>query len=229
MGYDGNAGGGEWRMTSAVHYAPADVGLSIRNRQASTGQVFAPVSYLADWLRSMFESSGGTPNMRLIESCQMTGSFGLEIARHPDVSSEAPVQSSAELVSAVKAGFGLSIQETASVLRVSRPTVYAWIRGDTKVQTAHLRRLRTLAEIAGASAARGVPELHDAGRGGSLLSLLQAANLDTHEIGLRLGQAQNSGRGKSHLDKRLKALNISTSQSYDNYASIVGPAVMEED
>lgn len=54
----------------------------------------------------------------------------------------------AEVVATVQAAFQLSITELASVLKVERPTVYAWMSDSANPQQRNLRRLETLDGLA---------------------------------------------------------------------------------
>ncbi len=47
----------------------------------------------------------------------------------------------------IRAHFGLNMSEFASVARVSRPTVYAWLRGETQLQQGHADRIACLARL----------------------------------------------------------------------------------
>jgi DNA-binding transcriptional regulator YiaG len=57
-------------------------------------------------------------------------------------------ESPEELVAKIRAAFSLNIKETASVLRVERPTIYAWLSGESKPHHANILRLQLIARLA---------------------------------------------------------------------------------
>lgn len=109
-----------------------------------------------DWIRSTF---GSSPVLLLMgESShpfRMTGwhldELDLEgmgpLEDDIDEISKGPVLPS-EMLGAVRSVFSLTMTDLAYALRVERPTVYAWLRGDAHPQRANWERLMALWRLA---------------------------------------------------------------------------------
>ncbi len=89
------------------------------------------------------------------------------------------------VLTSIRAYLGLNMTEFASVSRVSRPTVYAWLRGETQPQDHHADRIRCLEKIARHAARVALqpvkPYLHQELSSG--LSLYQMLLREQIEIG----------------------------------------------
>jgi hypothetical protein len=103
----------------------------------------------------------------------------------------------------IRAYFGLNMTEFASVSRVSRPAVYAWLRGETQPQDVHAERIRCLAKIV-RHAARVTPQpvrqyLHrELSSGLSLYQMLLREQIEEGEVRTALAEiseAMASARG----------------------------------
>lgn len=98
------------------------------------------------------------------------------------------VRKSTEYLRTLRAGFGLSLARTSTILRVSRPTVYSWIAGEALPRTSNRKRLIALAGLAtfwNEQSNRALFEILDTTTqsGAQLVSLLSRKSL--HEIDLR--------------------------------------------
>lgn len=102
-------------------------------------------------LRSFLERHTGADTLRLLVSVhEGSGSSVLVRSEHP---SEASPNSSSELVveealGYIQAGFGLTITSLAAILRVERPTVYAWLRGSSTPTASNLERISQIHSLA---------------------------------------------------------------------------------
>lgn len=92
-------------------------------------------------------------------------------------------------ISTIKFNFSLPVSHLADVLRVSRPTVYAWLDEEIeiRIQAFHQRRIEQLASYAElwwarASGRRFPKELFDSSFGSMLLDLLKAEILNDQLI-----------------------------------------------
>jgi hypothetical protein len=83
--------------------------------------------------------------------------------------------------------FSLNLSDTAAVLRVSRPTVYAWLRDDSEPQAHNIRRIDRLYALAkewremspAPLGSYAWPTIHE---GASILGLLSEADLNESAI-----------------------------------------------
>jgi hypothetical protein len=92
-----------------------------------------------------------------------------------------------EKLSYVQDQLSLNLSDTAAVLRVSRPTVYAWLRNDSKLQAHNIRRIDRLYAMAAewrglCSAPLGRYVRRIVHNGSSILDLLSEANLNESAI-----------------------------------------------
>lgn len=83
----------------------------------------------------------------IVYACAGSGST-LRATRSPVTAVPAPVRDPAEALSAIQSTFGLSITALAGVLRVERPTVYAWLRATSSPTPTNRERLEKLADLA---------------------------------------------------------------------------------
>src|SRR6266581_707295 len=105
---------------------------------------------------------------------------------HRQQSLELKVRSVSDQVALVKAAFGLSISQLADVLRVKRPTVYAWFEseaGPESLRGANRERLARLCKLADEwnEQSKKSPQKYlssNLAGDGSLLTMLSAAMLD---------------------------------------------------
>ena len=59
-----------------------------------------------------------------------------------------PIVSNAERVRFIRHAFSLNNKQMADVLRVSRPTVYSWMNGETSIHSAGQQRVNMIYELA---------------------------------------------------------------------------------
>jgi transcriptional regulator with XRE-family HTH domain len=96
-----------------------------------------------------------------------------------------------ELVARIRSAFSLRMTELAAILRVERPTVYAWLRGESSPLSRNYDRLAEIAHIATWWRAIGGPALGNAVRQAapgqdSLVTMLSREELDGNEVQGRL-------------------------------------------
>lgn len=134
-------------MYDSVLMAPAN--------ESYLDQLIRSVDMMKTWVLRRItigenRTSSGPGYLCLAEESYNTGSvfiqnrtLGSDIATDNDRRSE-----TRDLVLRIKAGFGLNMTELATVLRVGRPTVYAWLNKEVDLRATNLRRLLVLADIA---------------------------------------------------------------------------------
>lgn len=107
----------------------------------------------------------------------------------------------------IRNSFGLSITATARVLRVERPTIYAWLKSTSTPSVANRRRLRTIASLAttwGTSGANTPPDLSaPLADGMSLMELLVEEHLRTVTISQSLTQVAAQQRERPRRRRSL--------------------------
>lgn len=118
-------------------------------------------------------------------SISSTLPFPIKCAAKP-IQDAVPLPSIAEMVEAIRATFGLNVTQLASVLRIERVTVYAWLRTEDadKLHPGNRDRLQSLYQIAkewSSCAPLAGRYLVDTipGYGKSLLDLLSADDLNS--------------------------------------------------
>lgn len=70
------------------------------------------------------------------------------IATWDEVSYVEPGQTPSKLVGAIRSAFGLSVTDLASVLGVERPTIYSWLRDQSRPNPARLERIGRVLHLA---------------------------------------------------------------------------------
>lgn len=111
-----------------------------------------------------------------------------------------PGGSAPERVARIRASLGLNVSETARVLGVQRPTIYAWLADHSRPQRSHWLRLMAIDEIASAWMRRSAlpigDEIRQPGMDGRLLvDLLAEEPLPVGLIQERLAAIAPSTRG----------------------------------
>jgi len=119
-----------------------------------------------------------------------------------------PFVNPAAMVASIRSTLSLNMSETAAVLHVERPTVYAWLRGDTIPKQDNVERLRLIYELASWWADRRRdtvgPAIRQPKSGGtSILDLLQAAEPDGTDVKDALREFHLATRGSSSDDTSL--------------------------
>ena len=113
----------------------------------------------------------------------------------------------ADAIALIRSTLGLNMSETARVLRVERPTVYAWLSGKAHPRVLNYRRLWRIASLIRryASHPEPLPDLVRAPDedGRSLVDLLAEPSLPEADLALRMMQA--AGEVSERADRRARS------------------------
>jgi hypothetical protein len=178
-------------------------------------------------------TSPGTGNLSI--SCEYMGTGSVLIEDRSPISGSnlprtAPAadQGRRDLLLKVKASFGLNMTELASVLRVGRPTIYAWLNESVEPRSANLRRINSLAGLSEFLVTP--PDLgarSDDGR--TLLEVLSAPELDLIALSRVLSAvAAGSVQGSSRLSTALHGYSP-TSDARDRLDILTGRRLSDDD
>lgn len=108
---------------------------------------------------AILESSGWSPTIQtggnslaFIEHVTDRSGSTTSVARHrgQDIASRSADESTDDRLAATQSAFGLTVTGLAGVLRVERPTIYAWLRGTsvpTPSNAARLQKVSALADV----------------------------------------------------------------------------------
>lgn len=167
-------------------------------RSPSSEWVWRCPDAFEDYFREFLSQRGGTGQVVLAPLPAGTGSAF--VASDKSASLPVPNPMSAEIVANLQAAFRLSITELASVLRVKRPTVYAWMSESANPHSTNLQRLETLNRLASywnrisdSPLEIGLKNPFDDGK--SVLNLLARKEIPVSDITSRLKRlAQDHGQ-----------------------------------
>jgi len=134
-------------------------------------------------------SSGFSVSTRPTSSGSQIGLFSTGIPRTARIVGRAATLRG--MLALIRESFGLNVTSTAAVLRVERPTIYAWLGGTVTPHPANRARILTLAHLGqrwqSMSGRRlGLLELEDDSDGESLLGLLTEPEVPVESIQNRL-------------------------------------------
>jgi DNA-binding transcriptional regulator YiaG len=137
--------------------------------------------------------------------------------------------SPADLIAETRAAMSLNVSELAVVLRVERPTVYAWIAGTATPQAANLHRLMEVADWARTWRRLTPSPMGQLARqlgphGSTLIELLMEDELPRDEIGTQLGALlrliQTAPDGARIMSRGLRARGVPLFENPDGRAEI---------
>lgn len=157
----------------------------------ASGLVWRSSDVLNDSFRTFLLQLGGTGQVVLTPPPSGTGS--VFIISGTSAPPPVPSPTSAEILARIQSAFRLSITELAAILKVERPTIYAWMSETGRPHVKNFRRLQVLNELAGywnrvSSEPLGIGSKSSFDDGKSVLDLLCNEDIPVTEVSLRLRQ-----------------------------------------
>lgn len=189
---------------------------------------------LGDWIGW---HTGGDAGRLIAIACSGSGSLGpLKSTEAPEIGGQSLPRDPEEALTLIQSTFGLSITGLANVLRVERPTIYAWLRAQSTPTEPNRTRIERVANLAAywLSRSGGAPlkelrakVLNDK----SLLDLLLEEHLRTFaaETAMReIGRRLTSGRERRPTLREI-ARSRGISKDSVEYDALTGRRFTEED
>jgi hypothetical protein len=144
---------------------------------------------LDGYLRALLAQFDGTGDVILVPPITGTGTAFETTGDPPSISVASAT--SAEALARIQTAFGFPVSELAAVLRVERPTIYAWMSEAVHPQERNLRRLEAIEDLASywtrlSEAPIGNRAKRTLGNAPSLLDLLREGEIQIPEVRSRL-------------------------------------------
>jgi hypothetical protein len=151
------------------------------------------------------------PTLALIVGSQGTASATPIVARVGAGTANWGRVSPADLVAEIRANLALNLSQTALVLGVERPTVYAWLADRARPQPANWTRLMDVADVASFWRRLSASPIESSAllsrlRGQTLLELLSRRPLPSAEIFERLGMLAEHAVGSVTQPRRVPSV-----------------------
>lgn len=94
------------------------------------------------------EHTGGDAVRLIAIACDRSGSVSPVRPTKPLVELPGPTRDPREALELIQSALGLSVTALATVMRVERPTIYAWLRASSTPTAANTARIERIAELA---------------------------------------------------------------------------------
>jgi len=127
----------------------------VQTTTAGPGVTYKVLEQLGQYARGVFTAVD--PDWPLRYDASLEIALALQTAsvlavreRAPAPGLTRPGSSASERVARIRAALGLNVSETSRVLGVQRPTVYAWLAGQSRPQRSHWQRLIAIEDVAAA-------------------------------------------------------------------------------
>jgi DNA-binding transcriptional regulator YiaG len=123
---------------------------------AGPGVSYQVLEFLGEYARGVFGSVDPDWRFRYdaaveIALAPLQTASGIAVRERAPASTQTrPGGSAPERVARIRASLGLNVSETARVLGVQRPTIYAWLADQSRPQRSHWLRLIAIEEVAAA-------------------------------------------------------------------------------
>lgn len=212
-------------MSMALPYGPTagarsadDLWLDVvQGTTAGSGVSYRVIEYLGEYARGVFTAVDPEWRFRYDAAVEIalaplqTGSAIAVRGGAPSSALTRPGGSVPERVARIRASLGLNVSETARVLGVQRPTVYAWLAGQSRPQRSHWLRLIAIEEVAEAWLHISALPLGEEVRlptfgGRSLVDLLTDDPLPVGPIEAHLAAIAPTNRGASPATTRVPSV-----------------------
>ena len=105
-------------------------------------------SYLSMQSRSVWEATGSADKFDFVEFTCDTVQPQVELKAVGGNETRAALANVSEAIATIRSALSLQVKELAEALRVERPTVYAWIRGESSPQPENRERLAAILRVA---------------------------------------------------------------------------------
>lgn len=156
------------------------------DRRGRSAQDLRAPQFAAYWAGCAGTGGSFSRAISILKACSL-GSLGDRPWPATTTSEESVATPVAETVARIRSAFSLRMTELAAILRVERPTVYAWVRGDSSPLAHNYERLSEIAQIVGWWRAIGGPALGNAVRQAtpgqeSLVTMLSKDDFDANAV-----------------------------------------------
>jgi len=188
----------------------------VQTTTAGPGVTYKVLEHLGQYARGVFAAVDPDWQMRYDAALQVA--LALQTASALEVRERAPAtgltrpgSAAPERVARIRAALGLNVSETARVLGVQRPTIYAWLAGQSRPQRSHWQRLIAIEDIAATWLRLSALPLGDEVRlptigGRSLVDLLADDPLPVGMIQAHLATIAPTSRGSAPATTRVPSV-----------------------
>lgn len=203
--------------STAAARSADDVWLEVvQTTTAGPGVTYKVLEHLGEYARGVFTAVDPDWPLRNDVGLQIAlahrTASGIAVRERAPVSAlTRPGNSAPERVARIRASLGLNVSETARVLGVQRPTVYAWLAGQSRPQRSHWLRLIEIEDVAAAWSRLSALPLGEEVRlptidGRSLVDLLTDDPLPVDAIQAHLAAVAPTTRGTAPATTRVPSV-----------------------